>query len=125
MRFWSPSNRSGLCLLCKHLFNIQHVNSIETFLLSCPSLSVVRSQLQESFTIFCQNNPELSQTVENCLASQPMQFILDCSVIDSVILEVQTYGPKVLFKLFKLTRNFCFVMHKNRLQLLSSQLNSQ
>ena len=92
--FWSPSKRIGLCLLCKHIFNIPHINSVETFLLSCPSLSAVRSPLQASFMTFCQNNLELLKTVKYCLAGQPMQFILDYSVINTVISEVILLVPK-------------------------------
>ena len=101
-----------------HLGLDSHIDSIEAFLLSCPALALQRSQLNVTIDTFFHNNPELS-TVKICFTDDPMQFLLDPSVLEQVIFSTQLFGPIVLSKLFKLTRNYCYLMHKTRINMLN------
>ena len=94
------------------------LNLSESFLLSCPSLSIIRQSLHQFNQAFLQANGHLAQLVNQCLASNPVQFWLDCSTIPLVISAVQCEGDGLLFGLFKLTRNFCHVLHRGRLNML-------
>ena len=47
-----------------------------------------------------------------------MQFLLDCSVLPDVILVTQNYGSGVMLKVFKMTRTYCYSLHRERLKRL-------
>ena len=118
---WTPGNRSGLCSLPECWGTDEsHKGNLEAFLLSCPSLSVVRTELRESFLKFYRDNPDLENMVTECMRHSPVQFLLDCSTMPAVICAVQEYGDCVLFPLFKLTRNYCHRLHVTRSNLLSN-----
>ena len=70
-------------------------------------------------TSFLEANPSLVNLVRQCLAISAVQFWLDCSTMAPVISAVQLEGESVIFSLFKLTRNYCHVLHKTRQDLLS------
>ena len=63
--------------------------------------------------------PLLSPVIKACLTKDPAQFWLDCSSMSMVISAVQRHGQGALETLFKLTRNYCHVLHKARLALLT------
>ena len=62
---------------------------------------IVRSLLLEAFT----------STKEYLL-----QFILDCSVLPSVIKATQLYGESIRQEIFYLTRTWCFLIHQERVK---------
>ena len=95
-----------------------HKGTLESLLLSCPSLSSTRESLCEFQSQFYLNHPDLLLLVTECLVSDPVQFWVDCSTMPAVIRAVQESGMSVLSKLFKLTRNYCHTMHKRRVVLL-------
>ena len=120
---WVPWNRDGMCSLpgC-WLSEDAHKGSIESFLVSCPSLSssrAVLSQFKASFLTTA--NPDLLPLVTECLLSNPVQFWLDCSTMPQVIEAVQHGSQALLYPLFKLTRNYCHTLHKERVRLLEIQ----
>ena len=51
-------------------------------------------------------------------SSYLLQFILDCSVLPSVINATQSHGFPILEELFYLTRTWCFSVHRNRMKML-------
>ena len=95
--------------------------SVEDFLLSCPSLCSTREALDDYLSVSLQANPELLPIVEECLALDAVQFWLDCSTMPPVIAAVQVNGERVLWKLFKITRNYCHKLHKARMAILESK----
>ena len=117
---WVPWNRQGLCSLpdCWNTAH-SHKGTVESFLMSCPSLANTRAELHVFQSSFLQTNPGLANLVRQCLAISAVQFWLDCSTMAPVITAVQLEGESVLFTLFKLTRNYCHVLHKARQALLS------
>ena len=119
---WVPWNRDGMCSLpgC-WLSEDAHKGSIESFLLSCPSLSSSRAVLSQFKASFLIANPDLLPLVTECLLSNPVQFWLDCSTMPQVIEAVQHGSQALLYPLFKLTRNYCHTLHKERVRLLEIQ----
>ena len=118
---WTPWNRDGLCSLPECWgTDASHKGSVEAFLLGCPSLSVVRTELTESVLKFYRDYPDLENLVKECMSLSAVQFLLDCSTMAPVISAVQEYGDSVLLHLFKLTRNYCHRLHVTRSKLLSN-----
>ena len=70
-------------------------------------------------TSFIQANPSLETLVSQCMEIDPTQFWIDCTTMPPVIAATQADGEMVLIKLLKMTRNYCHVMHKARLNMLS------
>ena len=64
------------------------------------------------------HDPHLEKKVTECMAVNPVQFLLDCSTLHPVIKAVQKLGESVLHKLFKLSRNYCHRLHVTRTKLL-------
>ena len=116
---WTPGNRAGLCALPECWDTpASHKGTVEAFLLTCPSLSATRLELTIATLRFQHDHPHLEEVVTECMAGNPVQFLLDCSTMPTVIRAVQTFGEGVLFKLFKLTRNYCYRLHVARTKLL-------
>ena len=116
---WVPSNREGMCTLPQcWMTDDAHKGTIESFLLFCPSLSNCRASLTLFKADFLAANPDLLPLVTECVTSNPMQFWLDCSTMPPVISAVQLGGQDLLHPLFKLTRNYCQSLHKERVRLL-------
>ena len=98
-----------------------HKGTVECFLLSCPSLADTRAELDSFMFSFTEANPSLVDLVRQCLDISAVQFWLDCRTMAPVIRAVQTDGEGVMFSLFKLTRNYCHVLHRARQALLSEE----
>ena len=118
-RHWTPWNRDGLCTLpaCWKTPS-SHVGSVEAFLLSCPSLSHTRNALEHSTVEFFQTTSILETLVPQCLTDDPVQFYLDCSTMPAVISAAQEHGETLTASMMKLTRNYCHVLHKARIDML-------
>ena len=119
---WVPWNREGMCTLpqCWMTPNA-HEGTIESFLLSCPSLSSSRALLSKFKADFLAANPDIATLVTECMMTNPVQFWLDCSTMPQVIGAVQLGGQGLLRPLFKLTRNYCHTLHKERVKLLEME----
>ena len=119
-RYWS-SNVQGFCLLpsCRHSKvheTLQHI------LVGCPALTPTRSNL-ESFTAYYKKqlpNHTAGLLDVYCRVNHPLfpQFLVDCSPLPEVIEVVQVYGAEALHHLFRVTRTWCYSLHRERLKLL-------
>ena len=115
-RHWDKKNPEGLCQAetCDKIReDTKHI------LLECK----MYNQEREKLTIFwLENGNEIAQKLAkealNSNQDYLLQFILDCSVLPSVISATQQHGYVVLEKLFHLTRTWCFVMHRQRMRML-------
>ena len=119
---WVPWNREGLCTLpeCWATDNA-HKGTVESFLMSCPSLSSTRDAMDTYCSSYINTNyPHLLPLLEICMEIDPVQFLLDCSTMAPVISAVQADGECVMFPLFKISRNYCHGLYKARVNLLSS-----
>ena len=101
---------------------IIHTGTIEAFLTSCPSLSTLRESLMKQLSNeVCSLDPYISGIIYECIMEDPSQFFLDCSTMSRVIELVQQYGEDILSLLLKFNRNYCFLLHKKRLEILKDK----
>ena len=119
-RHWS-ANKTGLCLL-PNCSSPRIVEDVTHILLSCPSLTTMRSKMMNFFLNFSSSKPCASKLILKFLGSDNLhfqtQFLLDCSVFPDVITHQQFYGDEVLHVLFYITRTWCYTLHRERLRLL-------
>ena len=115
---WS-SNSSGYCQApsCQGLNLPEDLHHI---LAMCGSLQPTRQRLVNFTSKFCQRYPAIRPIVQIlCSPENPKfrQFLLECSVLP-VIQATQQQGPAVLQQLFRVTRTWCYCLHKTRLKIL-------
>ena len=114
-RHWS-SNKEGYCLAptCRN-----KLETTEHILIQCEAYIECKRRLY-SLWLSTPSKVVLSLVLE-ALSSETnylLQFIIDCSVLPSVILATQKYGKDVLGELFYLTRSWCFSIHRSRMKML-------
>ena len=117
-RHYSNDNPEGLCSLNMCQGVNAHEGNIESFFLNCISLEKARDDFKTFLGSYLEMHYEFSNLIMNCISSDPVQFYLDASTIPQVISEVQSRGYHVLNVIFKLTRLFCFSLHKLRTKLM-------
>ena len=89
---WVPWNKGGMCVLADCWDRDQaHKGTVESFLLSCPSHQIGHVQ----------PSPHLLSLVMQCLETDPVQFLLDSSVMAPVITAHQAEGESFLYAMFK------------------------
>ena len=115
---WAPQNREGYCLspTCD-----QMKETVEHILLDCQAYNDQKRSLYSLW--LSTKNPIIYQLVLEAFSSDKsylLQFILDCSVLPSVIRATQIRATKqaILNELFYLTRTWCFSVHKQRMKNL-------
>ena len=117
---WS-SNTSGCCQTpsCRDLSLPEDLKHI---LAECDSLQSTRDSLMAFTRNISRSCPEIKPIVEKyCSLIHPdfIQFLLDCSVLPEVIQAQQQCGSQaILNPLFRITRTWCFCLHKARLKIL-------
>ena len=88
----------------------------------CNSLALVRVNLLSFTTKYCQKYPAIKPIIETyCSPTHPLfcQFLLDCSVLPDIIRARQVTGPDLMSHLFRVTRTWCYCIHKARLKTLN------
>ena len=115
VRHWSK-NKDGFCnsTTCTN-----KVETIEHILIECGAYSDCKRYLYSLW--LSTTNPVVLKLVLEALTSETcylLQFILDCSVLPSVIVATQRHGFSVLKELFHFTRTWCFTVHRQRMKLL-------
>ena len=115
---WIPQNREGYCLspTCDQI-----KETVEHILLHCQAYNEQKRKLYSLW--LSTENPVIYQLVLEALSSEKsylLQFILDCSVLPSVIRATQMCASKqdILNELFYLTRTWCFSVHKQDMKNL-------
>ena len=120
-RHWCRENKDGDCLLCPGA-NIP--GTLEHMLVVCPALEEKRTILKNYWAQQSKDNLQLGHLLEEMLSSHSLvQFLLDPSVVPQVIAGCQ----KEFFSLdqiFRLTRTYCYGLHRRRLQL-NGRFNSR
>ena len=98
------------------------IGDLHHLLIECSALSSRHDVLFYYWDAICLNNPTLSSGVTNFkLGPQDvfLQFILDCSVLPEICELVRLQGESILAVMFKITRTFCYSIHRERLKLLN------
>ena len=66
-------------------------------------------------------NPVISDIFKKIKEGQGdilLQFFLDCSVIPNIVQMANIYGDGIFDTMFKLSRTFCYSIHRERLNIL-------
>ena len=119
-RYWTK-NKQGLCLLpaCQ---SIGKQETLQHILADCDSLMLTRQKLLSFTQNYIQRLPyHICVLVERYCSPHHYlfpQFIVDCSTLPAVIAAVQENGDGVLYHLFRVTRTWCYALHKERLRQL-------
>ena len=114
-RHWKD-NPQGYCLApgCSNA-----VETLQHILLDCVAYNSNRVRLTR---LWLSNEDQIIKNITSeALSSNrdyQVQFILDCSVLPSVISASQQYGSNILDKLFYLTRTWCYSIHRTRMKIL-------
>ena len=117
-----PGNKDGLCTLPDCWGTpTSHRGDMQSFLLSCPSLSTTRVELTISNLRFLHDHPNLEDLVRQCLVMDEVQFWMDCNTMSPVISAVQVEGEQVPVNLLKMTKNYCHRLHVTRNRFLIDQ----
>ena len=117
-RFWSQ-NKNGYCLAATECSPNEVVEDVEHILVNCIAYKDSRRSLSHLW--LTDQHPLVLLLVMEALSSEPqylVQFLVDCSVLPSVIRATQQLGPFILQKLFYLTRTWCYTIHCKRMELL-------
>ena len=114
-RHWKD-NPQGYCLApgCSNA-----VETLQHILLDCVAYNSNRVRLTR---LWLSNEDQIIKNITSeALSSNrdyQVQFILDCSVLPSVISASQQYGSNILDKIFYLTRTWCYSIHRTRMKIL-------
>jgi hypothetical protein len=114
-RHWT-NNKEGYCLspTCSN-----EVESVDHILIHCRAYNECKRRLYSLW--LSSPNPAVIKLVTEAFSEETdylLQFIIDCSVLPSVINAVQAQGPEILDDLFYLTRTWCFSVHRYRMKML-------
>ena len=119
-KHWTD-NKAGVCQLpgCSG----SAVGSIEHLLLFCPALEPTRIKMMKlSYEVAARN--EHSYHIISWVLSHPdrtvlAQFLLDCSSLTIVANMIQNFGSTIQDDLFYISRNWCYSLHRKRMDLLN------
>ena len=115
VRHWSK-NKDGFC------YSVTCTNKVETIehiLIQCSAYSDCKRKLYSLW--LSATNPVVYKLVLEAFSSETsylLQFILDCSVLPTVIAATQRHDFIVLKELFHFTRTWCFTIHRQRMKML-------
>ena len=116
LKYFSANN-SGICELC----NREEENLFYLLIPRCPLLKERRELLISYSRNILKHSLTCSEIFEQVITDTNeelfVQFVLDCSIIPAVIRAAQQ-EPCTLHLLFKISRTWCYSMHRTRLKLL-------
>ena len=116
-KHWS-NNNAGFCTSSTCL---NEVETTEHILIHCRAYAANKKNLYALWLDRGRKNKVIFKLVIEALTKETpyfLQFILDCSVLPSVITARQTHGEGILEELFYLTRTWCFTIHRQRMKRL-------
>ena len=114
VKHWSLDNRQGFCS-APSCVSLQVPGNIQHILQDCIALDDTRAKMLVYIQDCLYKFPHISHVLKEYAdphSSDFIQFILDCSSLPLVIQSYQTQGKYILNTLFKITRTFCFSMHR-------------
>ena len=87
-------------------------------------LSTTLEETRRKLRLKIIDSSSISDTAKHLIAESfqsiktTTQMMLDCSTVPSVISAKQIEGPSLLEQLYRISRGWCFSLHKTRLKLL-------
>ena len=115
VKYWSTdNNKQGFCS-APSCIRLQLPGNVKHILQECGALADIRAKMLVYFQECSYKFPFISQILTEY--GHPgsidfVQFVLDCSGLSLVIQTYQTHGRYILDSLFKITRTFCFAIHR-------------
>ena len=108
--------------LVNFLSVLAHVGSLEHMLIFCQALQPIRIKMMKLAYEVSEEN-EYLQNIIHWVMSHPnrsilVQFLLDCSCLPIVIESCQKWGPEIMERLFYISRNWCYSIHRTRMDML-------
>ena len=101
---------------------LQVMYIVQHLLVHCSALSSRRDVLFEYWDVLASTNP-VCTTLVAFIKQAPegtfLQFLLDCTAVPEVAQLTGESGAEVLSTLFKMTRTYCYSIHRERLKLLN------
>ena len=116
-----PANRflQNLHVYCLSPICNEQKETVEHILIECPAYLGCKKRLYSLW--LSSKNPAVYHLILEALSSEKdylLQFLLDCSVLPTVITASQSYGDGIFSELFYLTRTWCFSVHRERMKML-------
>ena len=114
-----PSNPATCQLSCDQP---NAIGDVEHLLINCSALSSRRAVLfeyWEKISATSTTHTDIVDSIKNGPPDQLLQFLLDCSVIPKISKLVDIHGEDFLAPLFKMSRTFCYSIHRERLKILN------
>ena len=105
---WSPNSSEFISEDLDHIIR------------NCESLTQTRQKMQLFSLKYCKGMEHIESIVMKYSdPSHPQfcQYLLDCSILEDVIVAKQNFGDQVLYDLFHITRTYCYNIHKERMKL--------
>ena len=113
IKHWNQS-QTGLCSApgCDSKETVTHI------IIECRAYTNIRQKLLSMcLSTHCQEVYKLVLQALTSTKEYLMQFILDCSSLPQVITAKQKYGEVIFSEIFRLTRTWCFALHRERLRM--------
>ena len=107
-----------------HCTDLGTVEDLRHILAECGALQSTRKNLSDFTAKYCSkiDVPEIVRIIlTHCSVQHPQfcQFLVDCSVLPAVIRAAQEFGSKLVHEhLFRVTRTWCYCLHRDRLRIL-------
>ena len=107
-----------------HCTDLGTVEDLRHILAECGALQSTRKNLSDFTAKYCKkiDVPEIVRIIlTHCSVQHPQfcQFLVDCSVLPAVIRAAQEFGSKLVHEhLFRVTRTWCYCLHRDRLRIL-------
>ena len=116
LRHWTPDNDQGTCKLC-----LTYVGDFEHYLSSCVALNPRRQELFKWWLEFSEDDKYLTDLLNakiNSDSDRFTRFVLD-PPSDHDFIELSQAKVIDIEVVFRLTRTFCYSIHRARLTFLS------
>ena len=116
-KHWTPSNRQGYC---QAKTCVEVAGSLEHILVECPALQQARNRQIKLWHDRSSKYPALHQMLGMVLASPAqvqVQFILDPSMFNGIIMLWEVHGQVILDHVYYLTRTYAYYLHREKLIL--------
>ena len=109
IKHWNQS-QTGLCSApgCDSKETVTHI------IIECRAYTNTRQKL---LSMWLSTHSQLVLQALTSTNEYLIQFILDCSSLPQVITAKQKYGEVIFSEIFRLTRTWCFALHRERLRI--------
>ena len=122
MSNWCPTQSK--CCQAPSCSGLALAENLDHILATCSSLNEMRQKMRKYTKDYCRSSCHQTDLetliLDFCQPDHPMfcQFLIDCSVLPQVIRLHQLHGNGIHDVLYRITRTWCFCIHRERLKIL-------